>query len=86
MPYFGLELFGKTITYGFGLGDLIYVCSSVIVTVILVILFSLTIFKPNPKAKLIIVTIIYLAIIFFCYSFTFGRGSEHLWNGTVFYP
>ena len=48
--------------------------------------FQLITVRPNPKAKLIIVTIIYLTIIFFCYSFTIERGGENIWNGNIFFP
>jgi hypothetical protein len=85
-PLFGQDAFGRTITYGVGLGDLFYVLMSLITLIIFIVLINLKKIKSNQKSTTVITTILYLTILFFIYSFTLGRGTEYKWNGELLYP
>jgi hypothetical protein len=85
-PLFGQDAFGRTITYGVGLGDLFYVLMSLIALIIFIVLINLKKIKSNQKSITVITTILYLTILFFIYSFTLGRGTEYKWNGELLYP
>jgi hypothetical protein len=86
IPLFGSNVFGKTITYGVGIGDIFYVCLSLIATIVFAVLLNLKKIKANLTTNKIVLILIYISIMFFCYSFSFGRGGEYQWNGELFYP
>ena len=79
----------SNLTYGYGLGDLAFVISSGLLTILQV---TITLIiqrrqksKPNETAFYICGTVFLLTAIFLTYEFTFGRGSEYIWNGVIFY-
>jgi hypothetical protein len=80
-PLFGQGVFGRTITYGSGLGDLFYVLMSFIALIIFTVLMNFKKVKSKPKSITLVTTFIYMTILFFIYSFTLGRGAEYKWNG-----
>jgi hypothetical protein len=86
IPLVGPRIFGKIITYGVGIGDIFYVLLSLLATLIYTVLFNLKKSKTNLIFKKILVILIYITILFFCYSFSIGRGGEHIWNGELFFP
>jgi hypothetical protein len=86
MPIFGQGIFGRTISYGLGLGDAFYALMSFVAFVVFMILINLKKIKSNLKSKRTVAIFIYLTIIFFSYSFTVGRGVEYAWNGEILYP
>ncbi|MDB4344253.1 hypothetical protein OAA35_00060 [bacterium] len=86
MPIFGQGIFGRTISYGLGLGDAFYALMSFVAFVVFMILINLKKIKSNLKSKRTVAIFVYLTIIFFSYSFTVGRGIEYAWNGEILYP
>jgi len=85
-PLFGQGFFGRTITYGVGLGDLFYILMSLIALIIFMVLINLKKVRSNRKSITVVTTFMYLTIFFFIYSFTIGRGAEYKWNGELLYP
>jgi hypothetical protein len=84
--YFGRDIFGKTIAYGLGLGDMAFVLMTSVLFVVFIILINHKKIKSNKKLQILVTLSIYFTIIYFSYSFTYGRGAEYKWNGELFYP
>ena len=78
--------FKANITFGKGLGDIIYLIVLVVVSIILSVAF----FKIKKKytenifALLLLCIIMLLTIIFFLLKLTIWRGAEYIWNGNIF--
>ena len=82
-PIIGNSIFGKTITYGQGLGDLFMVIASLVCFIIYITLTHLKVIKSSLKP--IVILLMYLSILYFAYSFTLGRGTETPWDGHIFH-
>ncbi|MDH7462159.1 hypothetical protein QEG73_12750 [Chitinophagaceae bacterium 26-R-25] len=76
--------FFKHISFGWGLGDMLWYG---LIYLLLIIHFILTITSKNKKAKRFqLMTIIFLSItILICLKATIWRGVEYPWNGNLFY-
>lgn len=83
-PFYGESIFGKTLTYGAGLGDLFYIYFFTLISLILFVLFCFKKLKSNPLTLAITVFTTYIFLILICYLLTLGRGSEHAWDGNIF--
>jgi hypothetical protein len=79
----------SNLAYGQGFGDIIYLGTSVIL-ILLQLIITLIIYRKqkghfNPTAFYTCGTVFLLFAIYLTWEFTFGRGSEFIWNGNIFY-
>lgn len=82
-----LTWMGK-LTYGHGLGDLIFFFMSMAFAIIHLLILVIFIHARREPLEtgygLIIGIVILLIAVAFTYKFTIGRGSENRWKGKVF--
>lgn len=78
-----LSFFSGKITFGYGLGDIAYWITFILLFVIL--FFISGIFKTNELFLKIISIIWMLVLITFFLMVTFFRGPEFSWNGNILY-
>ena len=81
--------FNSNITYGHGIGDLIYLIV-LGVLVILQLIITIIIYREqrikfNPTKFYLCGTVFLFIALFYTWKFTIGRGSEFIWNGNIFY-
>lgn len=78
----------EIINYGLGLGDLgmtagIAICS--LISLVSNLYYTAQRKKARRHQLLPRLSLIYtLVILYYCYSFTVGRGMEFPWNGNIF--
>ena len=77
------------IYFGNGLGDLFYLFGMSFISLIMLIIntiFTLQSDKTKYQNQSLILGVIStLALLYFIYSFTLGRGIEYPWNGNILY-
>lgn len=69
------------LTFGFGLGDLLKLGELVFTLIIIIVVYFLT----RKNYKYIFCVFIILFTVYFSLGITIFRGSEHKWDGNVFY-
>ena len=74
----------ETIRFGGGLGDIVYIFGA-LAAAFAYLFISLLTRNVNKSAFWIIQALFLLLLLYFIYSFTFGRGGEAKWNGTIFF-
>lgn len=77
------------LAFGHGLGDLIYLIISVILSSTQLLILAILIRKKsNPFHEIqyyYIGSFFLIAALYLTWKFTFGRGPEYIWNGNIFY-
>jgi len=78
----------SSITFGHGLGDLVYLfwlLLSIITHVVLIIFLSRIKDENRKKFSMRVITFVFLATTsYLMYKASIGRGSEHPWKGELF--
>lgn len=74
------------IGFGHGLGDLYYLMTVILFTLLSVVFFLRIAKEKYDSRKLIYLFVFYLLIIivFYCLKLTLLRGAEYPWNGRLF--
>lgn len=82
-------ILNDNIYFGYGLGDLVYLyIISFTASIYLALILFLNQKQYVKKRNLInmILFVLFLSVAFyFTYEFTFGRGSEYIWDGNMFH-
>jgi len=83
----GLGIFLGFLTFGYGLGDLYYLCSIILIMIINAYLcFTKKYGKQRSNFfKINYVIFVFIIIVFFVLRLTYFRGTEYPWNGCLLY-
>ena len=73
-----------SLSFGFGLGDILYSCEVLILVIIDIFILIKVLIKRNHKNQIVGLVIYLLVTIYILMQITILRGIENPWKGNVF--